>query len=954
TATAYNLVNKRLVEVADFDTDNDGFSDYAGNGNHNLAVGDVDGDGCDEIICGSLALDNDFSVLWCSGRGHGDALHLADYDPVHEGPEYFSVHESSPYGMTLYDASTGEEIFHADGTGDTGAGMMANVGYAEGYYEIWGAGTYYSTGGDNIQEGDYTPASYRFRIFWDGNTYDELLDGTGSGDSNIKIDGKDGRVFTIENAVTNNDTKNNPCLTADILGDWREEIVARGTDNASLVVYTTTKTTEHKLYTLMHDRAYRMQVASQNAGYNQPPHISYYIDEDNSEYDCRKYAAYVTTVHDGETAVRTANLPSDKPDVTAPVKTPVPYQTFEVENGIITAYDGNTASLTVPETIDGETITGIGNKAFYGNEYLTEVILPDTVTSIGTSAFSGCTALESITMNNVTSFGKRVFYKCAALKSAVIADGTENIETDIFSGCTALESLTIPREVTEKLTVSSDNITVYGYVASLAEYFYSDNFAVIEGMEPTETDGWLIDPQGTVCGYTGDETELKITSEAAGAEVNRIAALAFYNNESIESIVIPEGVTRIDDGNYSRFASSLNNGAFYGCSALKSVEIPQSMEYIGENAFRGCTSLESMELPDTVNTIGTAAFYGCTALESAVLPESVESAGSYMLYGCSALKSVTVPDGWTEIPNYMFCGCTSLVSAVLPENSESGGMYLFSGCSALESVNIPAGWTEIPSQMLQGCASLISIEIPESITDINANAFAESGLQSVSIPNSVTYMGTGAFYMCEALTEVTLSKNTEAICSGSFYGCIALEEIEIPESVTEICGADTAQSVGNTYGDENGAFEGCTALKKAVIPASVTSIGDGAFDGCEGLVIYGYTNSEAESYAAANDIEFVSIGTVEKALPCAVSDVSETEDGYIRITLEISDELWDDKPEELMIIAAFYAEDGTLLSASPEYIGGVSYTFEKASDFYKIFIWDMEDMMPYSYAYCNY
>ncbi|MCD8181462.1 MAG: leucine-rich repeat protein [Firmicutes bacterium] len=868
TATAYNLVNKRLVEVADFDTSDSGNSQYAGNGNHNLTVGDVDDDGCDEIICGSLALDNDFSVLWCSGRGHGDALHLADYDPVHEGMEYFSVHEGSPYGMTLYDASTGEEIFHVDGTGDTGAGMMANVGYADGYYEIWGAGAYYSTGGDNIKEGDYTPASYRFRIFWDGDTYDELLDGTGSGDSNIKIDGKDGRVFTIENAVTNNDTKNNPCLTADLFGDWREEIVARGTDNASLVVYTTTKTTEHKLYTLMHDRAYRMQVASQNAGYNQPPHISYYIDEDNSEYDCRKYAAYVTTVHDGETAVRTANLPSEKPDVEAPVKTPEPYQTFEVEDRVITAYDGNTASLTVPETINGETITGIGSKAFYGNEYLTEVILPDTVTSIGTSAFSGCTALESITMNNVTSFGKRVFYKCAALKSAVIADGTENIETDIFSGCTALESLTIPREVTEKLTVSSDNITVYGYAASLAEYFYSDNFAVIEGMEPTETDGWLIDPQGTVCGYTGDETELKIPT--SGVEVNRIAALAFYNNESMESIVIPEGVTRIDDGNYSRFASSLNNGAFYDCSALKSVEIPQSMEYIGENAFRGCASLESIALPDTVNTVGTAAFYGCTALESAVLPESVESAGSYMFYGCSALESVTVPDGWTEIPDYMFCGCTSLVSAVLPESSESGGTNLFCGCTSLESVNIPAGWTKIPSQMLQGCTALMSVEIPESITDISANAFAESGLQSV------------------------------------------------------------------------------------VIPASVTSIGDGAFDGCESLVIYGYTNSEAESYADANDIEFVPIGAVEKTMPCAVFDVSETEDGYIRITLEISDELWDDKPEELMIIAAFYAEDGTLLSASPEYIGGVSYTFEKVSDFYKVFIWDMENMTPYSYAYCGF
>lgn len=93
TATAYNLVEKKLVQIADFDTSVDGYSSYAGNGNHNLAVGDVDNDGCDEILCGSLCLDNDLMPLWCSGRGHGDALHLADYDPTHEGMEYFSVHE---------------------------------------------------------------------------------------------------------------------------------------------------------------------------------------------------------------------------------------------------------------------------------------------------------------------------------------------------------------------------------------------------------------------------------------------------------------------------------------------------------------------------------------------------------------------------------------------------------------------------------------------------------------------------------------------------------------------------------------------------------------------------------------------------------------------------------------------------------------------------------------------
>ena len=292
TAAAYNLVNKRLVQVADFDTDQGDNSVYAGNGNHNLTVGDVDNDGKDEILCGSLALDNDFSVLWCSGRGHGDALHLADYDPIHKGMEYFSVHEEHSGrvisgstngndgntidgGMTLYDAATGEELFHVSASRDTGRGMMANTAYSDGYFEFWGSGNYISYGGTDIQSGmyTYTPSSTNFRIFWDGDLYDDLLDGKSSKNGNIEVKSNNTTLITMEGTAANNDTKNNPCLQADLFGDWREEVVARSSDNSSLLVYTTTIPTEHKLYTLMHDRAYRMQVACQNAGYNQPPHI---------------------------------------------------------------------------------------------------------------------------------------------------------------------------------------------------------------------------------------------------------------------------------------------------------------------------------------------------------------------------------------------------------------------------------------------------------------------------------------------------------------------------------------------------------------------------------------------------------------------------------------------------------------------------------------------------------
>ena len=319
-AAAYRLESGRLVEAASFDSSEYAFCSYNGQGNHNLAVADVDEDGRDEILCGSLALDDDLSVLWCSGRGHGDALHLADYDPVHEGLEYFCVHETAPYGMTVYDAATGKELFHSDGERDTGRGMMAHVGYSDGYYEIWATyshnafepedyvGRYASYGVSGFQETEYWPESQNFRIFWDGDLYDELLDGDGTEESPVQITGKDGLEAGFPHTRTINGTKQNVCLTADLFGDWREEFVVPSSDGNTLFIYTTTIPTSERLFTLMHDRTYRMQIASQNVGYNQPPHLGYYVSRDYDAYDKRAAACYIKTVHDGREYMRDQQL----------------------------------------------------------------------------------------------------------------------------------------------------------------------------------------------------------------------------------------------------------------------------------------------------------------------------------------------------------------------------------------------------------------------------------------------------------------------------------------------------------------------------------------------------------------------------------------------------------------------------------------------------------------------
>ncbi len=275
-----------------FDTKTAG-NKYIGQGNHNITVGDVDEDGCDEIISGNLCLDNDLSVLWCSGRGHGDALHLGNYDPTTKGLEYMTVHENAPYGMTVYNAATGEDLLHIDATGDTGRGVMANVG-SGGYYQVWGAGTYQSNGGKNFSETRLAGQSYNYRIFWDGDTYDELLDAVNSSTNYTPVvsnynesTGAMETLFTAWDSETINNTKATVALSADILGDWREEIVAIREDKKAIRIFVSDIYTENKVYTLLHDSQYRQAIAWQNEYYNQPPHIGFYLSGNNDRYDER-------------------------------------------------------------------------------------------------------------------------------------------------------------------------------------------------------------------------------------------------------------------------------------------------------------------------------------------------------------------------------------------------------------------------------------------------------------------------------------------------------------------------------------------------------------------------------------------------------------------------------------------------------------------------------------------
>ena len=286
--SAYNFKNKKLEKIWTFDSDEPSGANrsYRGQGNHNLSVADVDGDGKDEIIFGAMTIDDNGKGLYSTGLGHGDALHVTDIDPSRPGLEVFDIQERfDDAGAHLNDAKTGEIIWKKAsvkaGDDGEGPGRACALDLDPRYpgYECWVAGAgitgMFDCKGNKIAE--KTPPC-NMGIFWDGDALSEVLNGVNISkwdyinSASVKLfDGRD------VGCASNNGTKANPCLSADLFGDWREEIICRTTDSKELRIYSTTIPTDIKLYTLMHNPQYRLSIAWQNVAYNQPPHTSYYL-----------------------------------------------------------------------------------------------------------------------------------------------------------------------------------------------------------------------------------------------------------------------------------------------------------------------------------------------------------------------------------------------------------------------------------------------------------------------------------------------------------------------------------------------------------------------------------------------------------------------------------------------------------------------------------------------------
>jgi rhamnogalacturonan endolyase len=270
---AWDWRNGAFTQRWKFDSNVSG-SQYAGQGNHQLSVADVDADGRDEIIFGAMAINDNGQPQWNTQNGHGDAMHVGDLNPGRAGLEVFKVDESSSKPSSyLADARTGQVLWSTAPAGDNGRGVSGDIWSGSPGAESWSAAdtSLRNTSGQAIGR---EPSSINFLAWWDGDPVRELLDQT-------RIDkygtGGDTRLLTGSGVASNNGSKATPALSGDILGDWREEVIWRTSNNTALRIYATPNATDRRITTLMHDSQYRVAVAWQNTAYNQPPHPSFFL-----------------------------------------------------------------------------------------------------------------------------------------------------------------------------------------------------------------------------------------------------------------------------------------------------------------------------------------------------------------------------------------------------------------------------------------------------------------------------------------------------------------------------------------------------------------------------------------------------------------------------------------------------------------------------------------------------
>ena len=596
------------------------------------------------------------------------------------------------------------------------------------------------------------------------------------------------------------------------------------------------------------------------------------------------------------------------------------YTTDDDGNATITKYYGNVSALFVPKTIDGYTVTAIGNDAFKGRTELVSVVIPDTVTVIGNCAFENCSSLSSVKLSkNLADIGCMAFGNCASLtyieipksigtaranswgngpfsaddnlQSVIFEDGITRIPDSILRNCDGFKTIKIPETVTE-IGGSAFN-----------------NCGKLESIEIPDT--------VTVIGDRAFENCSSLSSVKLSKRLTKIGNLAFCNCDALTSIEIPKSIqtTRYASGGKGPFSGcdSLQNITFEegathiqgyilaDCSGFTTIKIPETVTKICEGAFKNCGKLESIDIPDSVTLIEDSAFENCSSLEGkVVVPDSVTGMGNAVFKNCSKITEAVLPNIRQNVMPSTFEGCTSLEKIALPDTITTIRDYAFKNCTSLKEITWSKSINAIWKYAFAYCDALEKIDIPDTVTSIGEGVFYDcDGLTSMSVPNSVTSIGAKLFYDCDALTDVKLGNGITSLPDSTFQHCDVLASIVVPFRIA---------SIGSNV------FKDCVKLTEVTIPRRTTSIQTTAFSYPDILTIYGVSGTTAETYAGDIGATFVAIDKPATGVTLSKTELTlnKGQSAKLFVTVEPNDFTDATKWKTSDSAVATIADDGTV------------------------------------------
>ena len=538
----------------------------------------------------------------------------------------------------------------------------------------------------------------------------------------------------------------------------------------------------------------------------------------------------------------------------------------------ITGFDGSRSVVEIPETYGGAKVTSIAAGAFRGQTMITDVVIPEGVTYIGREAFAGCSALVRVKIpTSVTQVGANLFegtpydstltgelvyinsilYRCQSdavtvsirqgttviaeeafinrvnLAAIVVPDGVSYIGSNAFKNCSALSQIEIPKSVRDIVANAFDGTKWYEdrkhemiYINDLLYRVPAE--IIVQSEQPT---GSLRDKDAAELAKSGVATQIiPYTDVIVQGETTTICTLAFANTP-VQKVQLPSTLTTI------------RYGAFQNCTALKQITLPKSMTFIEGGAFQNCSVLSSILVPQNVTYLGASAFSGCTSLTSATLPEAITRISSGLFENCSLLTTVQASSALTSIGSRAFAETSALSSFTFPQTLTAVGAESFTG-SGIVTANLPQSVTYLGAGAFADCTKLVYAQVPAAIQAIRERTFRNcTELKNVSIPEGIRYIGAAAFQNDVSLQTVDFAQSLLTICDNAFEGSGVGEGLVLPPAL---------RTIGSR------AFAGCMRLTSLTIPADIRKMGRQAFaDGSSPSIVCAFSRTTYMSKLAS-------------------------------------------------------------------------------------------------------